>query len=93
VSDELAKARATLLRALEQLDAAQGELGAKPDRVDLVVVYSLGFDGPGGWHHISGWVASPGPKWSHLSLLEHAADAHESAMGTIDDDPPEGDKQ
>lgn len=90
MSDELAKARATLLRALEQLDKAEIDLGDEPDRVDLVVAYDMGFNDEDGWHHVGGWAASPGPKWAHSALLDYAAEAHYLA---IDDEPDDDDER
>lgn len=86
---ELDKAKAALLRVLEQLDRAVEDLGVQPDRVDLVVVYDLGYDaGEEGWHDVGGWVATPSPSWAQESLLRHAARVHRSAMYAVDDDEP-----
>jgi hypothetical protein len=86
---EIAHARATLLRALESIDAAEGDLGGKAERCDLVVVYSVGRreDGDGAWHDVGGWASTPGPKWVHAALLRRAADANDDASYAVDDEP------
>lgn len=69
-------ARATLLRALEQLDEAEGDLSDEMDSVHLCVVYSGGREiEDGGWHEVGGWVKTAGPQWVHAALLRRAADA------------------
>lgn len=82
-------ARATLLRALEQLDAAEADLGAPAERVDLVVVYSVGRCEEDGWHDVGGWASTAGPKWVHTALLRRAADANEDAVIAVDDEDEE----
>ena len=85
------EARAALLRALEQLDNAEQDLDAEPDRVDLVVVYSMGCkpDDDGAWHEIGGWASTAGPKWLHAAMLRRAADAQDDAARAVDDEPDE----
>jgi hypothetical protein len=80
-------ARATLLRALEQLDLAAGELGGIPERVDLVVIYAMGrHEGEGGWGEVSGWAVTAGPDWVTAALLQRAADAHATTVYAEADD-------
>lgn len=82
-------ARATLLRALEQLDEAEGDLSGDFDALHLCVIYSGGRDPEkdGGWHEIGGWVKSAGPLWLHAAMLRRAADALDA-----DADEPDGDE-
>jgi len=69
------RARATLLRALEEFDAALGELDILPDRIDLCVVYSIGAEQEdGSFHEIGGWASTSAPQWAHAALLRRAAD-------------------
>ena len=76
MSEAIAKAKDTLLRALEQLEGAESDLDASPDRVDLIVVYSIGSDkGDGAWHEVGGWSSTAAPKWLFAALLERAATA------------------
>lgn len=82
----LEEARATLLRALEQLDNAEAELGGAIERCDLVVVYALGRREEDGWHDVGGWASTGGPKWLHAALLRRAADANDDAAVAVDDD-------
>lgn len=86
----VAEAKAALLRALDELDAAERDLGREPDRVDLVVVYALGAQINDGWQHITGWACTPGPKWAHAALLRRAADAHDEAAISEDTEPDDG---
>jgi hypothetical protein len=80
-------ARATLLRALDELNELARELDGPVDRVDLAVTYSLGHDcGDGAWHEVGGWAATAGPKWIHAALLRRAADAQDKAARVVDDD-------
>lgn len=80
-------AKATLLRALEQLERAEHDLEGAPERVDLVVIYSMGRpDGEDGWTEVSGWASTTGPKWIHAALLTRAADAVADAAQAVDDD-------
>lgn len=82
------EARDALVRALEQLDLAEEDLAAEPDRVDLVVVYSMGRDrDDGAWHEVGGWSSTAGPKWLHAAMLRRAADAQDDAARTVDDEP------
>jgi hypothetical protein len=87
------KAKDTLLRALDQLEKAEQDLGAEPERVDLVVVYSIGYDDTddGAWHEIGGWTATAGPKWVHAKLMERAAMSFNDASMAVDDISEEGD--
>ena len=81
------EAKAALLRALEQLEEAETELGGPAERVDLVVVYSVGRkDGEEAWHDIGGWACTAGPKWLHAALLHRAADAWDTAAVPEDDE-------
>jgi hypothetical protein len=75
MSESVSKAKATLLRALDQLERAEGDLGTEPERVDLIVVYSIGYDdtGDGAWQEVGGWSSTPGPKWLHAALLDRCA--------------------
>jgi hypothetical protein len=87
VSKAVDSAKATLLRALDELEAAEGELDGTPDRVDLVVVYSIGSEQEGaGWHEIGGWASTAGPKWMHAAMLRRAADAQDDAARAVDDE-------
>jgi hypothetical protein len=80
------KAKDTLLRALDELERAEQDLGQEPERVDLVVIYSIGYDdGDGAWQEVGGWAATAGPKWIHVVMLRRAADAQEEAMYAQDD--------
>lgn len=83
----LDEARAALLRALDQLDGAQEDLGACPERADLVVVYAIGrtTDDSGAYHDVGGWSSTPGPKWLHAAMLRRAADAQDEAARAVDD--------
>lgn len=84
------KAKDTLVRALDQLERAQLELGGEPERVDLVVIYSMGRDGGDeAWHEVGGWAATAGPKWVHAELLRRGAQAHDDAVSAIDDEEDE----
>lgn len=81
-------ARATLLRALDQLEQASADLGGGVERVDLVVTYSLGRSSvDGGWEEVGGWASTNGPKWLHAALLRRAADAQDDAARAVDSDP------
>ncbi len=73
-------ARATLLRALDKLDDAAGEL-ASSDVVHLCVVYSAGGVLPdnAGYEEIGGHVNTSGPAWLHAALLRRVADHLEQA--------------
>jgi hypothetical protein len=87
VSNSLDKARETLLNALDALNGAAEKLEGPADRVDLVVVYDVGRDmGDGGWEHVGGWAATPGPTWTHFSLLEKAIAAQREIDKPIEDD-------
>jgi hypothetical protein len=81
------KAKDVLLRALEQVEKAEEELGEEADRADLVVVYSIGRDdeGDGAWHEVGGWACTAGPKWMHAAMLRRAADAHDDAARSVND--------
>lgn len=86
------EARDALLRALDQLERAQEDLGGPPERVDLVVTYSIGRDtGDGAWHEVGGWSSTGGPKWMHAAMLRRAADAQDEAARTEDDEPEDDD--
>lgn len=79
-------ARETLLRALEQIDKAEDELGGAAERCDLVVVYSIGREEGSAWHDIGGWASTHGPIWVHAALLRRAADSYDDATTAVDDD-------
>lgn len=80
MSEQLNKAKDTLLNALDALDRASKQLEGPADRVDLVVVYDAGRSmGDGSWEHVGGWAATPGPTWAHLSLLEMAIESQKAA--------------
>jgi hypothetical protein len=80
------QAKATLLSALDQLEQAEHDLEGQPDRVDLVVTYSMGRDlGEGEWAEVGGWASTPGPKWLHATLLRRAANAQEEASYAQDE--------
>lgn len=83
------QARDTLLRALEQLEQAETDLGTEPTRVDLIVIYSIGYESHEDWNEISGWACTPGPKWLHAALLQRAADAQHNDIIPADDEPDE----
>jgi hypothetical protein len=82
-------ARATLLRVLDELEQAERELDDAVERVDVVVVYSVGRPTPeddGAWHEVGGWACTSGPKWAHAALLRRAADAFDSVARAVDED-------
>lgn len=82
------QAKDTLLRALEELEDAESALTVEPDRVDLVVVYSIGKAmGDGAWHEVGGWASTPGPKWMHAAMLRRGAEAFDESAVAIDDEP------
>lgn len=80
-------AKATLLRTLEALEGAEENLGAVPERVDLVVIYSIGHvaEDDGSWEEVGGWSATPGPKWMHAAMLARAAEAFDPGIEAEDD--------
>jgi hypothetical protein len=82
-------ARATLLRALEELETAAGKLEGELERADVVVIYSVGrsdAEDDGAWHEVGGWASTGGPKWLHAAMCRRAADAQDDAAREIDDD-------
>ena len=80
-------ARATLLRALEQLEEAESDL-SEADQVNLCVVYSAGStDDEGCWNEIGGWVNTSGPLWVHAAMLRRTATRLDDGY-----DPPEDDE-
>jgi hypothetical protein len=84
-----AEAKDALLRALDQLEQAEADLDGPVDRVDLVVIYSVGRRAPGdagAWHEVRGWSSTAGPKWLHAALLQRAADALDDADVAVDGD-------
>lgn len=93
MSDAASKAKDTLLRALDEFEEAQRTLERSPDRVDLIVVYSIGRDlGEGGWHEVGGWASTPGPDWAKAALLKRAARAFKDEAAAIHDEPDEPDE-
>lgn len=81
------EARDALLRALDSLNDAETILDGEPERVDLVVIYSVGRNARDGeWHDVGGWSSTPGAKWTHAALLRRAADALDDAAEVIDDE-------
>lgn len=87
------KAKDTLLRALDQLEQAEQDLEGEPDRVDLVVVYSIGRDhqGDGAWHEVGGWASTSGPQWLHAAMLRRAADAFDEEAYAQDNEAEDED--
>ena len=84
------EAKNTLLLALEQLEKAEQDLQAEPERVDLVVIYSVGGNGDdGAWYEVGGWSSTAGPKWLHVAMLRRAADAQDETIHAVDDDDEE----
>jgi hypothetical protein len=72
-------ARDTLLRAVEQLDDAESDLGAYSEALHVCVIYSAGRALPddGGWHEVGGWVNTAGPLWLHAAMLKRCAEQME----------------
>jgi hypothetical protein len=87
------KAKATLLRALDQLEQAEQDLGTAPERVDLCVVYSIGFDheGDGSWHEVGGWASTAGPRWLHAAMLRRGAIAFDADDPVVEPEDDDGD--
>lgn len=86
------RAKDALLRTLDELEEAEQALDVAPDRVDLVVVYSIGSDmGDGAYHEVGGWNVTAGPKWMHAAMLRRAADAFDESARAVDDEPDEND--
>lgn len=80
-------ARATLLRALEQIEQAENELGDGGEVRHLVVVYSATKTlEDGGCHEVGGWCATTDPTWIQAALLRRAADSIECDDEDEDDD-------
>lgn len=73
--DQMAEARGALLRVLDELDTAALDLGGPPQRVDLIVAYSIGRPEGDEWHEVGGWKSTTGPAWGHAALLRRALDA------------------
>jgi hypothetical protein len=89
VIDPVDDARATLLRALDELGKATDELDGPAERADVVVIYSVGRSAPDdgrAWHEVGGWACPSGPKWVHAALLRRAADAQDDAARAVDDE-------
>jgi hypothetical protein len=87
--DPVDDARATLLRALDELGKATEDLGGPAERADVVVIYSVGRSAPddaGAWHEVGGWACTGGPKWLHAAMLRRAADANDDAARAVDDE-------
>lgn len=81
-------ARATLLRALDELENAAGDLDGELDRADVVVIYSFGrrAHDDNAWLEVGGWASTAGPKWLHAAMLRRAADANDAAACAVDDE-------
>lgn len=81
-------AKATLLRALEQIERAEADLGEGGEVRYLCVVYSatkrLDDDAT---HEVGGWVNTSDPLWLHAAMLRRAADALDKDARTDDDEP------
>jgi len=71
----ISRAKDTLLRALDQIEQAEQDLDAEPERVDLIVVYSIGSDDAEAWNEVSGWASTAGPEWLFAALMRRAAAA------------------
>ncbi len=89
------KAKDTLLRALDELTEAEQALEAAPDRVDLIVVYSIGREAgqDGAWHEVGGWASTAGPKWMQAAMLRRTAQAFEVDAVAVDSDDEDEDDE
>ena len=82
-----ADARATLLRALEQIEEAERDLGDGGEVRYLCVVYSATKDlGDDGTHEVGGWVNTSEPLWLHAAMLRRCADSLDVSARDEDDD-------
>ena len=93
MAEAVQKAKDTLLRTLDELEEAEATLDAPPDRVDLVVVYSIGREAEDGWHEVGGWASTAGPKWLHAAMMRRAAESFDAgalAQDHEEDDDGEG---
>lgn len=80
-------AKATLLRALDEIEGAEGDLQADCDVIHLCVVYSAGRTEDGGaFHEVGGWVNTTGPTWLHAAMLRRAAESLDVSARDDDDD-------
>jgi hypothetical protein len=86
----LAQAKDALLRALEQLERAEDEIGGPAERVDLVVVFSAGREVGDRWEAYDGWSVTAGPKWVHVALLDRTAQGLDNPVGALDDEDDDG---
>jgi hypothetical protein len=84
------RAKDTLLRALDQLEKAEAALDAEPDRVDLIVVYSIGREDGDAWDEYGGWAGTAGPKWMHAAMMRRAADSFDDAAVAEDAEDEDG---
>lgn len=84
----LADAKATLLRALEQIEQAEGDLENPPTAAFLNVTYSIGVstEDNGAWHEVGGWVNTGDPLWLHAAMLRRCADALDDQAREPDED-------
>ncbi len=90
----VAAAKATLLRALDQLQQAESDLEDQPDRVDLIVVYSIGRDcRDGDYHEVGGWASTAGPQWMFAALMRRAAEGFNEKAIAVDDEPDDPDTE
>lgn len=86
MAEAVQKAKDTLLRALDQLEQAEQTLESGPERVDLIVVYSIGRETEESWHEVGGWAGTSGPKWMHAAMMRRAANSFDNAALAEDDE-------
>lgn len=86
--DSLAEAKATLLRALEQIEGAEADLSSTDNACGYVaVVYCVAIKREDGrTEEIGGWVATSEPTWATAALLRRGADDVETSRATPGDD-------
>lgn len=84
-SSAIDKAKETLLRSLDGLEKSEESLDGPAERVDVVVVYSMGRKtDDGGWEETMGWQATPGPQWIHAEMHRKAAQANDADWERVD---------
>lgn len=91
---DTADSKATLLRALDEVDLAIERLGDGAEVRHLCVVYSVGRKlDDGAYHEDGGWCSTSDPSWLHSALLRRAAAFLDNAATDDDegDDEDEGD--